>query len=233
MRLKKENVTNVADDKDITYFERVYARIATLVNGQNQANVAAALGIKQSSVSAAKKKASIPSDWYISLYDRYGVSIDWLRFGTPPMYVGKLPPLMPNLGVEEPPSSSFFEVPVYHTNVNREKTPIGYDKKEDILLPEKLREVANLIFYHQAKGMEPYILQHAIVGISTQNKSLISGEIFAFLSPLEGVIFRRVAIMEDEVLLCSEQQNIPPIPMSGEKFKSSLIGKVMWTIQGV
>lgn len=42
---------------------------------------ARAIGIRQSSVSAAKERQSIPPAWAVQIAETHGVSIDWLMFG--------------------------------------------------------------------------------------------------------------------------------------------------------
>lgn len=65
----------------------VLQRIGTLVGGSTQVEIANALGVRQSSVSDAKKRGSVPAEWQITLLRRYGVNPDWLLSGEEPKYL--------------------------------------------------------------------------------------------------------------------------------------------------
>ena len=60
-------------------FDEIYKRILFASNCQTQMDLASVLEISQSSISDAKRRQSIPSDWLIKLYDKFGVNPDWLR----------------------------------------------------------------------------------------------------------------------------------------------------------
>jgi len=51
-----------------------------------QVKLAEALGIKQSSISDAKRRNSIPSDWLLKALEVSGVDPHWIRTGTGPKY---------------------------------------------------------------------------------------------------------------------------------------------------
>ncbi len=48
---------------------------------RTQVELAEFLGIKQSSVSDAKERGSIPSDWLLTLWRKKGVNPDWILTG--------------------------------------------------------------------------------------------------------------------------------------------------------
>ncbi len=68
-------------------FNEIYKRILFVANCQTQIDLAGILEISQSSISDAKRRQSVPSDWLIKLYDRFGVNPDWLREKKEPMYL--------------------------------------------------------------------------------------------------------------------------------------------------
>lgn len=51
-----------------------------------QVKLAEALGIKQSSISDAKRRNSIPSDWLLTALEVSGVDPHWIRTGVGPKY---------------------------------------------------------------------------------------------------------------------------------------------------
>ncbi|WP_446425070.1 helix-turn-helix domain-containing protein, partial [Mailhella sp.] len=67
-------------------FEAVYARMLFAAGVRTQTELADILGIRQASISDAKKRKSIPSQWCMRLYDARGVRVDWQRHGVGPVY---------------------------------------------------------------------------------------------------------------------------------------------------
>ena len=67
-------------------FEAIYARMLFAAGVRTQTELASLLQMKQASISEAKKRGSIPAEWCMRLYDTCGVSFDWQRFGTGPVY---------------------------------------------------------------------------------------------------------------------------------------------------
>jgi hypothetical protein len=45
------------------------------------------LEVRPSSIAASKKGNTIPPSWYVGLFDKFGLSQDWLRHGVGPMYL--------------------------------------------------------------------------------------------------------------------------------------------------
>lgn len=67
-------------------FEAVYARMLFAAGVRTQSELAEVLGLRQASISEAKKRKSIPSQWCMRLYDACGVRVDWQRQGVGPVY---------------------------------------------------------------------------------------------------------------------------------------------------
>lgn len=62
-------------------FEGQYKRILEAAECRTQVELADLLGIRQSSISDAKRRQSIPSDWLIKLRDKKYINPDWIRSG--------------------------------------------------------------------------------------------------------------------------------------------------------
>ena len=62
-------------------FESQYQRLLEAAGCKTQIDLAAVLEIRQSSVSAAKKRQSIPSAWLLKLFEKKRTSLEWLRTG--------------------------------------------------------------------------------------------------------------------------------------------------------
>ena len=85
----------------------IIKRIQAVTNTRTQTALAEILEIKQSSISDAKRRQSVPGAWYMTLFEKLGVNPDWLKSGIGPVYlrteVGYIPgdgdgtPLAPGL----------------------------------------------------------------------------------------------------------------------------------------
>lgn len=62
--------------------EQIFDRIKVVLNAKNDTDVAEALGIRQQSVTSARKRGQIPPGWIAKIAAERNVSADWLFFGT-------------------------------------------------------------------------------------------------------------------------------------------------------
>lgn len=68
-------------------FTEIYERIKLAANCRTQVELAELLNIRQSSISDAKRRDSVPGDWYMKLFERFGLNPDWLKYGVGPLYL--------------------------------------------------------------------------------------------------------------------------------------------------
>lgn len=68
-------------------FAGVMSRIQRTTDCRTQVELAALLGIRQSSISDAKRRSSIPGDWLVLLLRLRGVSPEWIMTGCGPQYL--------------------------------------------------------------------------------------------------------------------------------------------------
>jgi len=76
-----------AAPEDITRYEAIMSRIQAITGAKTQMQLAGVLDVRQSSISDAKRRASIPSDWLLKLEGKYGVIAMWLATGTGPQFI--------------------------------------------------------------------------------------------------------------------------------------------------
>lgn len=62
-------------------FESQYRRIFEATGCHTQVELAELLGIRQSSISDAKRRRTIPAEWLLKIFDKKGISPDWIRTG--------------------------------------------------------------------------------------------------------------------------------------------------------
>ena len=83
-------------------FQDSYNRILQSTGLRTQTEVAALLGVKQSSVSEAKRRGRIPNPWLMTLFSKKGLNPSWIRTGEGPQYVeGTDTPPMPVLSEQQ------------------------------------------------------------------------------------------------------------------------------------
>ena len=68
-------------------FNSQYARLLEAAGCRTQVELAAVLDIKQSSISDAKRRKGVPSDWLIKLFEKKQINPDWIRCGTNAKYL--------------------------------------------------------------------------------------------------------------------------------------------------
>ena len=68
-------------------FTEIYERIKLATNCRTQVELAELLNIRQTSISDAKRRDSVPGDWYMKLFERFGLNPDWLKYGVGPLYL--------------------------------------------------------------------------------------------------------------------------------------------------
>lgn len=234
----------------MSYFDEVYDRIKFATNARTQVELAEMLEIRQSSISDAKRRRSIPAEWYIKLYDKFGLSLDWLRWRSGPMYSRDKVSVMPESADDATPSDALREDPgpgltaaqgvltrVLDTAcdyADGDPEP-AFSLHDHMVLPQSLVGEGMLVFCAQTGGMEPTLRKGACVGVSTLQRRLLSGEVYALLLPHEGVAFRRI-VQDSEsglFLLCFDQAGLPHTRMPAKTLQNRILGKVMWTLQAV
>lgn len=62
-------------------FDSQYARVLQVTGCRTQVELADVLEIRQSSISDAKRRKTIPSEWLIKLFDKKRINPEWLRMG--------------------------------------------------------------------------------------------------------------------------------------------------------
>ena len=220
-------------------FADIYKRILFVSNSQTQMELAKVLEISQSSISDAKRRQSIPSDWLVKLYDKFGVNPDWLRHQKEPMYMRSLPELGKHSmsTLQEDTQSLGFIAPVFDTHCTLQGDKLHFTTIEETILPRTLQKNSNLVFAYNAAGMEPILSKPCLLGVSTtkdanNNIPIISGEIYALHTMAEGIIFRRlIQDTDDEMyLICFEGNKFPHSKMNLESLREKLIGKLSWVL---
>lgn len=68
-------------------FPTAYNRIQSVTNTRTQTELATFLGIRQSSISDAKRRGEIPASWLVKVLKAYSVNPEWIVTGEGPQYL--------------------------------------------------------------------------------------------------------------------------------------------------
>lgn len=67
-------------------FDGAMARIHEVCCTRTQVQLAEVLGVRQSSISDAKRRRSIPADWQLTILNTFGIDPHWLMIGDGPKF---------------------------------------------------------------------------------------------------------------------------------------------------
>lgn len=224
-------------------FEAVYARMLFAAGVRTQTELADILGIRQASISDAKKRKSIPSQWCMRLYDARGVRVDWQRHGVGPVYdEAKLAELerfhsikwdwqdtLPQVdALHEPDRLPLLtgkegERPVYGTLMTAEGE---FPEVGRQMFPQEFLRSEAQIFRLQDAKMAPVLNRGALVAVERGVQE--AGGIAAVLLGRE-LVFRRVAAAEGGYELRSEAGCVHFVPEA--EWPYCCYGKALWAFQ--
>ena len=226
-------------------FIEAYQRIQFATNTRTQVELASVLEIRQSSISDAKRRSSIPADWYMKLFEKFGLSPDWLRHGAGPMYLrteqGYVPQELPKGGALEAPAhysdpaAKSTMVTVYSMNFS----PEGTGRLTDLIavgklsLPSSFAGPDMLIFRMSAHNMTPTVQRAAYFGVNTSELRPLSGSVFVLRDVHEGLLVRRIFLDSDRAcyLLRSDAEGHPESTAPAAELAGRIIGRVSWVMQ--
>lgn len=226
-------------------FDEIFERIKLSTNTRTQVELAEILDIRQSSISDAKRRNSIPSDWYMKLFEKFGLSPDWLKKGLGPMYLrteqGYEPvdgPLAGKLCEEaarySEPDATGVVVTVHSMRCEGSDdegwTPVSVGK---VSIPKSYVRPGLLVIKMDASSMEPIIRRGAYVGIDKDQKNIVSGELYGVYVPFEGLAVKRVFLDAEKsrFLLRPEAKDHPEQYLPVEQHAGRIIGRVAWVLQ--
>jgi phage repressor protein C with HTH and peptisase S24 domain len=229
-------------------FEETLERIKSATGVRTQVELAELLGLRQSSISDAKRRNSIPPEWYLRLFHQFGLNPDWLSDGIDPKF------LKPGLSRDDTDSprrlveggGGYGEASpqsriVYVSGMGGAQQ--GSDEAGawlpehigQLAIPETFHSDGLLVVRMEGGGMEPIIRNGAYVGVDPGRRSPISGDIFAVRLPVEGLVLKRLFIDQSggRIVLRSEASGYPeqglPLPQGREQ----IVGRVVWVLQAL
>lgn len=225
-------------------FEEVFERIKLATSTRTQVGLAEVLDIRQSSISDAKRRNSIPADWYMKLFERFGLSPDWLKKGSGPMYLrtemGYSPvesalPLgaYEDVALYSDPDAKGELVSVYST---RHWPGHGNDEAPKVSgklnIPLSFATPGTKVLQLDATSMEPLIRKGAFIALDTNQKQIVSGELYGVNLPYEGLVIKRVYLDTKgaNFVLRSENPQHPEVTLPIDTLAENIVGRVAWVL---
>lgn len=226
-------------------FEEIFERIKVATNTRTQVELAEVLDIRQSSISDAKRRDSVPSDWYLKLFEKYGLNPDWLKSGLGPMYLKSEQGYEPYDGPQAAslreeaakyaePDSKAQIVTVFGMQgmdaATGKWTPKSIGK---LSIPLSLARPSITVVKMDASAMEPLVRRGAFVGLDTDQKNILSGELYGVFIPFEGLGIRRIFLDEERArfVLRTENPDHPEQYLPVEKRDERIVGRAVWVLQ--
>ena len=225
-------------------FQETYERICEITGARTQVELANLLAIRQSSISDAKRRNSIPADWYMKLFEQFGISPNWLKYGTGPRYLNRQPAAEKQTAgdVLHEADASFGDPRVRSvvTTVYGMSCPVdaGADMSSlpvegRIALPLSYAGKDILVFHVASGAFAPTVRKGAYIGINTTQRHPVSGELYAMRMLYEGVALKRLYLDIDKggFILRADSQGYPENFLTAAQCRERLLGKVVWVLQ--
>lgn len=229
--------------KGLSQYLEIIARIQAVTHTRTQDELAALLEIQQSSISDAKKRQSIPADWYIKLFEKLGINPDWLKKGTGPIYLRTEAGYIPGDGEGTSIDPDLLGSPLAQPTLATVYAMRGEYTKDvasaamlqptgKIALPKFYAREEIVVLEVDSEAAAPTVRRGAHVGINTFANHPASGELFAVLLPHEGVALRRLFLdLKDECfVLRAENPAYPEIRIQAD-LANQILGRLAWVMQ--
>lgn len=229
------------DEAQMKWFEDTLERIKQATGARTQVQLAEVLDVRQSSISDAKRRCSIPAEWFLKLYRSHGLDPDWLAEGIGPVYTDASK-------AKIPADTLLREAPTPYGRMNSRgrvvpvSTMAGADKDGDTWQPNSIEELSmpesfcrpNLqVVKIDSASMEPVIGRGAFVGIDCDQKEHPDGDLCAVHFPHQGLTVRRAYMQGDSFLLKADNGKHVDLTIPAAEMNDRILGRVIWILQKV
>lgn len=226
------------DDTMEKWFEAALERIKKATGARTQVQLAEVLGVRQSSISDAKRRCSIPAEWFLKLYRSHGLDPDWLSDGVEPVYLNPSKAKVPADTIlrETPPPYGKPHSRGRVVTVSAMAGKAGSDEWEalpieELSIPESFHRESLQVVRVDNRSMEPLIMRDAFVGIDPRQKQHPDGDLCAVYFPHQGLTLRRVYFENDKFVLRAENKEHSEITVPASEMQSRILGRVIWVLQ--
>ena len=229
------------DEAQLKWFEDALERIKKATGARTQVQLAEVLDVRQSSISDAKRRCSIPSDWFLKLYRSHGLDPDWLAEGVEPVYINAAKAKIPaDTLLREAPApygrlNSRGRVVPVSSMAGADKDAEAWSPKplEELSVPESFCRPRLQVVKVDSASMAPVIGRGAFVGIDCDRKDHPDGDLCAVHFPHQGLTIRRVYMQGDTFLLKAENEKYSDLTIPAEEMDKRTVGRVIWVLQNL
>lgn len=221
----------------VNRFDEAFDRIKKATGMRTQVEIAKLLDIRQSSISDAKRRQSIPDSWLIKLFQIYNLNPNWLLGGESPQFLGEErggAVLVRESGETYGRRPKHYAVPVAAMALPEgPDTPWREISTETLTVPEQFYRPSLLVVRMEESDMEPTIRRGAYVGIDRDRKVIRSGALYAVDMPVEGLVIKRILHDTEHarLILHSESQFHADQALPAESAIDRVLGRVAWVFQ--
>ncbi|KAB1441768.1 LexA family transcriptional regulator [Pseudodesulfovibrio senegalensis] len=229
------------DEAQRKWFEDALERIKKATGARTQVQLAEVLDVRQSSISDAKRRCSIPAEWFLKLYRSHGLDPDWLADGVEPVYI--------NASKAKIPADTILrEAPTPYGRMNSRGRVVSVSSVagaqtesntwapqplEELSIPESFFRPQLQVIRMDSANMEPVIARGAFVGIDQAQKQHPDGDIVAVHFPHQGLMIRRAYLRDGEFLLKADNPQHSDLTIPAEEMAERTLGRVIWVLQNL
>ncbi len=216
-------------------------RIKKATGARTQVQLAEVLEVRQSSISDAKRRCSVPSDWFLKLYRSHGLNPNWLSDGQEPVYLNASRGAVAaeNLLREAPASygraNARGRVVQVSTMAGGSADPSVWAPQptEDLSIPESYHRPELTVLRVDSAAMEPIILRGAFVGVDMAQRQHPDGDLCAVHFPHQGLLIRRVFYQDGQFVLRAEDKGHADLHVPAAEMAARTLGRVIWVMQNL
>ncbi|KHK04346.1 LexA family transcriptional regulator [Desulfovibrio sp. TomC] len=223
----------------INRFEEAFDRIKKSTGMRTQVEIAKLLDIRQSSISDAKRRQSIPDSWLIKLYQIYNLNPNWVLDGEAPQFLGEQRSgafLVKEPGEAYGRKPRHYQMPVC-SMARSEGTDGPWQEQavDSLSVPEQFHRPSLVVVRMEESDMEPVIQRGAYVGIDKDRKTIRSGALYALDMPMEGLVIKKILHDAENarLILRSENPNFTDQILPAEGSAERIVGRIVWVIQAI
>lgn len=226
----------------------ILARILYSTGLKTQTELAEKLGVRRAAITDAKRRKTIPSEWFLKLCRMYNLSPLWLESGLGPMHLAgessETPPMsapgglgLPTSGKAEPVYMDEFAFIPKVKAVPR-MGPEGLETDDEVdgyyafrqdWLRRKGRIAEMRIMRVAGDSMEPTLRDGDAVLIDQSQTDVVYGKIYV-VGIDDGVVVKRLDKRPGKLVLVSDnRQDYPPVEIElNEAVSVRIVGRVIW-----
>ena len=198
---------------------------ALKISSQNK--LAILLGINRAGITQAKNKGTVPDNWILELYRKYGINPDWIETGKGKMFITE--------------RDGSVVVPEYrsapHVKARLCAGDGSFEADENISdhwmfrsdwLNRKGSASHMILIDIYGTSMEPELKHGDTVMIDTSQQDILAGSIYA-VGIEDTIMVKRIEKHPGKLVLRSDNKDYEPVYLSLNEMDSfRIIGKIVW-----